>query len=164
MADMCGAFVAVDEGVVARQAEGGAGGKVGKILRRVGTGVRLLRTPKRRVQQMIVAYPDATAVFGQLTFVDGDGEWPSEPDDHGHGLLRQLAQDVAVLAHHFLGHFHLLGQGGVVGGETDAVGGFQCKQLGAFLQTQARVQFARQDDAGGVADGSDREFQDEISQ
>lgn len=89
---------------------------------------------------------------GQLAFVDGDGERPFDPDDHGQGLLRQLVQYVAILAHDFLGYFHLRGQGGVVGGEPEAVGGLQREQLVAFFQAQAGQQSARQDGAGGVAE------------
>jgi hypothetical protein len=36
--------------------------------------VRLLRAGQRRVQQVVVAHADAAAMFGQLAFVDRDGE------------------------------------------------------------------------------------------
>ena len=79
------AFVAVDEGGIARQAPKA---RLAARSARSGGGspqaCPLLRAGQRRVKQVVVAYADAAAMFGQLAFVDRDGERSFDADDHVH--------------------------------------------------------------------------------
>ena len=56
--------------------------------------------------------------------MNGERYFGFEPDRLGSvsHLLRQHAQDVAVLAHDRFGGFHLRFEAGIGGGEADAVG------------------------------------------
>ena len=80
--DGSGTLVAVDEGRVARDAEGACRGKVGEVGRRVAAGVALPGSGKRRVEQGFIAHAAAAAAgFGKLAVVDGHRGWFADPGE-----------------------------------------------------------------------------------
>src|SRR5690606_20299134 len=88
--DCCGPLGAVDERVIAGEAECEACGKIGKIRRGVAIGMQLLPPGQRGLQHAFVAHAIAAAMFRELPVVDGECEGPANPDDHGHVYCASL--------------------------------------------------------------------------
>jgi hypothetical protein len=70
-------------------------------------------------------------------------------------LLRKFSQNVAILAHHLLSHFHLVGKFFVVRSQFQSSGCFSNKQGIAFVNVQPFEQFFGQYDADRIADRGD---------
>lgn len=76
----------------------------------------------------------------------------------GTALLRQRTEDIAILAHDLLRHFHVGLEIRVLGGQPHAVRRFCQMQRISRPHPQARKHFLGQDDPGGVADLRDFEW------
>jgi hypothetical protein len=154
-----GAFVAVDEGMVADDADGVYGSHIYNI-RVLAIGVQLPRAGQSGLKQAQIADTWSAAVQGEETAVECesvalvDPHWLTARRNrlvHVTGpinSLREGMQGVAVAADDVLRLFHFLCEGGIIGCELiGAVWAFDQEKAIAFAGLEAADGFLGENDA-----------------
>lgn len=152
--DEARAFVAVQERVVAGDAESVAGRELRN--RRLAARKLIAWPYQRGLEQSTVADAGLSTVLGELLVVNCEHDLEVDPDGLGHDsrsrLLREFAQRSATLLHDSPRGVHLCLELGVVRCEAVAVRGIGQVNRVALGQLQASERFLGKDDAEGVAD------------
>ncbi|KAG5720574.1 hypothetical protein E4T56_gene20888, partial [Termitomyces sp. T112] len=137
-----GALVAIDERVIARHAI-----SIGRCQRvQIGLAISPLVAwpPQCRFQCRCIAHANRPAMLGQLAVMDGERKLGLNPD-----RFNDL--------HHLTWPRHLGLEGGIGGGDPDAIRRFGYKQRVTHPSAQLGEQFLGQDDTGRIADLGDFE-------
>lgn len=156
------ALVSIDERVIARDPESIGRRQYDMIVFAIFPAVS--GPGQCRLEPTHVAHTAAAAMLRKLPVVDRQRNRFSHPcgfEPNGHtgpaDLLGQRAKHVTIPPHNALGSFHLRCKIRIGRGDANAVRRLRDIERIAHTGAQAREQFLRQDNPGGVADLGDLE-------
>ncbi len=146
----CCPFVAIDEGVVPRDAERIGSSQCRCIRFRVGGEV--LRPSHRTRECAGIAGSSSAAMLGELIAVRGDRDSGLDPDPLNHELLFGEFPKRAAAAHHDVTRDLHLPLDLAIGDQLETALGPHHGERRTHLDTEMSKKILRQDDPGGVAD------------